>query len=43
MHKKWYIQGELFGTKKERKLATVLVGHFSLEYLFTTKIGFNPN
>ena len=29
---KWYIQGELFGlAKKEKKLATVKVGHFSLE------------
>ena len=29
MHKKWYIQSELFGLTK--KLATVIVGHFSLE------------
>ena len=30
MHKKWYIQGELFGLTK-KKLATVIVGLFSLE------------
>ena len=29
MHKKWYIHGEVFGLTK--KLATVIVGHFSLE------------
>ena len=30
IHKKWYIQGELFGLTK-KKLATVIVGLVSLE------------
>ena len=33
MHKKWYIQGELFrlAKKKEKKLATAIAGFFPLE------------